>query len=116
MLSGLFDLLNGFVALLDDGYYTTTADHGNRLLIFNYDAWGWLWIFAGIALILAGLGVFVGSRGARLTGIALAALCTIGQMIFLSTFPFWSLSTMVLSVLAIYALLVVPHHLPGERV
>lgn len=116
MLSGLFNLLNGFVALLDDGYYATTVDHGNRLLIFNYDAWGWVWIFVGIAQILASLGVFVGSRGARITGIVLASACTVGQMIFLSTFPLWSLATMALSVLVIYALLAVPRHLPSERV
>lgn len=42
MLSGLFDLINGFVAILDHSYYSTTADHGSRELIFNYTAWGWI--------------------------------------------------------------------------
>ncbi|MFF0449955.1 hypothetical protein ACFYT4_26710 [Streptomyces sp. NPDC004609] len=116
ILSGLFDIINGFVALLDNGYYTTTADHGNRLLIFNYDAWGWVWILVGIAQILAGLGVFMGSRFARITGIVLAGACLVGQLIFLSTFPLWSLATMALSVLVIYGLLAVPRHVPGERV
>ncbi|MFF4233762.1 hypothetical protein [Streptomyces sp. NPDC001820] len=116
MLSGLFNIINGFVALLDDGYYSTIADHGNRLLIFNYDAWGWLWIFVGIAQLMAGLGVFVGSRAARFTGIVLAAACTVGQLMFLSTFPLWSLATIALTVLVIYALLAVPRHVPNERV
>lgn len=116
MLSGLFDIINGFVALLDNGYYATTADHGNRLLIFNYDFWGWVWIIVGIAQILAGLGVFMGSRTARITGIALAAACMVGQLIFLSTFPLWSLISMALSLLVIYGLVGVPRHLPGERI
>ncbi|MEU0391983.1 hypothetical protein ABZ208_04230 [Streptomyces sp. NPDC006208] len=116
MLSGLFDIINGFVALLDHGYYETTADHGNRLLLFNYSAWGWVWIIVGIAQILAALGVFVGSRAARITGIALAAACMVGQLIFLSAFPLWSVITMALSVLVIYGLVSVPRHLPGERV
>ncbi|WP_406476667.1 hypothetical protein [Streptomyces sp. NBC_01615] len=116
MLSGLFDIINGFVALLDDGYYSTTVDHGNRLLMFNYDAWGWVWIFVGIAQILASLGVFMGSRFARIAGIVLAGACMVGQLIFLSTFPLWSLATMALSVLVIYGLVSVPRHLPGERV
>ena len=116
MLSGLFDIINGFVALLNEGYYSTTADHGNRLLIFNYDVWGWVWIFVGIAQILVSLGVFVGSRAARITGIVLAAACMVGQLIFLSTFPLWSLATMALSALVIYGLVSVPRHLPGERV
>ncbi|GGX62711.1 hypothetical protein GCM10010515_32970 [Streptomyces fructofermentans] len=116
LVSGLFDIINGFVALLDDGYYSTTADHGNRLLIFNYDAWGWIWIFVGIAQFLTAIGVFMGSRGARLAGILLAGFCLVGQLIFLSAFPWWSLATMVLSVLVIYGLVSVPRHLPGERV
>ncbi|WP_406172005.1 hypothetical protein [Streptomyces sp. NBC_00996] len=116
MLSGLFDLINGFVALLDKGYYSTTVDHGNRLLIFNYAFWGWVWILVGIAQVLAGLGVFLGSRFARITGIVLAGACMVGQLIFLSTFPLWSLATMALSVLVIYGLVVVPRHLPGERI
>lgn len=116
MLSGLFDIINGFVALLDHGYYETTADHGNRLLIFNYAAWGWVWIIVGIAQLLAGVGVFVGSRAARITGIVLAAACMVGQLIFLSTFPLWSVITMALSVLVIYGLVAEPRHVPGARV
>ncbi|MEU9290143.1 hypothetical protein AB0D57_37220 [Streptomyces sp. NPDC048275] len=116
MLSGLFDIINGFVALLDDGYYSTTFEHGNRLLIFNYDFWGWVWIFVGIAQVLASLGVFMGSRFARISGIVLAGACMVGQLILLSAFPLWSLATMALSVLVIYGLVSVPRHLPGERV
>ncbi|AVH58680.1 hypothetical protein C4B68_26200 [Streptomyces dengpaensis] len=74
-----------------------------------------MWIFVGIAQILAALGVFMGSRAARITGIVLAAACMVGQLIFLSTFPLWSLATMALSVLVIYGLVFVPRHLPGER-
>jgi hypothetical protein len=116
LLSGLFDIITGFVALLDHGYYETTADHGNRLLMFNYSAWGWVWIFVGIAQILAALGVLVGSRGARITGIVLAAACMVGQLIFLSAFPLWSVITMALSVLVIFGLLAEPRHVPGARV
>ncbi|GAA0671714.1 hypothetical protein GCM10010193_24980 [Kitasatospora atroaurantiaca] len=116
MLSGLFDIINGFVAILNHGYYETTANHGNRLLIFNYTAWGWIWVVTGIAQILASLGVFLGVRGARITGIVLASLCLVGQLMFLSTLPFWSLATMGMSVLVIYGLVIEPRHVQGMRV
>lgn len=116
MLGGLFNIINGFVALLDDGYYETTADHGNRLLIFNYAFWGWVWIIIGVAQLLAGVGVFAGSRGARITGIVLSGLCLVGQMMFLSTFPLWSLATMALSLLVIFGLVAEPRHVRGVRV
>lgn len=116
MLSGLFDVINGFVALLDHGYYETTADHGNRLLIFDFTFWGWIWIIVGIAQILASLGVFLGTRAARLTGIVLASLCMVGQLMFLSTFPLWSVIIMAMSMLVIYGLVSLPRHVPGIRV
>jgi hypothetical protein len=116
MVSALFNLLNGFVAIFNHGYYSTVYSQGNRLLIFNYTAWGWIWVVVGIAMVLASLGVLVGSRAARLTGICLAAFCLVGQMIFLPVYPFWSLFTMLVSLLVIYGLLAEPRHVPGARV
>jgi hypothetical protein len=116
MLSGLLNIIDGFVAVLDHGYYETTANHGNRLLIFNYTAWGWMFVVLGIVQILASLGVLLGVRAARLTGIVLAALALLGQMIFLSTFPFWSLFIMAMSLLVIFGLVIEPRHVEGMRV
>ncbi|MFF4696303.1 DUF7144 family membrane protein [Streptomyces chattanoogensis] len=116
MLSGLFNIINGFVALIDHGYYATTANHGNRLLVFNFSVWGWVWIIIGVVQILASLGVFLGARAARITGIVLASLSMIGQLMFLSTFPIWSVISIAVSMLVIYGLVSVPRHLKGERV
>ncbi|WP_405874501.1 MULTISPECIES: hypothetical protein [unclassified Streptomyces] len=116
LVSALFNLLNGFVAIFNHGYYSTVYSGGNRLLIFNYTAWGWIWVAIGIVMALAGIGVLVGSRASRLTGIGLAALCLVGQMIFLPVYPFWSLFTMLVSVLVIYGLLAEPRHVHGARV
>lgn len=116
LVSALFNLLNGFVAIFNHGYYSTVYSQGNRLLILNYTAWGWIWVAVGIVMTLAGLGVLVGSRGARLTGICLAALCLVGQMIFLPVYPFWSVIVMLVSILVIYGLLAEPHHVHGARV
>ncbi|MFJ7071364.1 hypothetical protein [Streptomyces sp. NPDC098781] len=68
------------------------------------------------AQFLAGVGVLVGSRAARLTGIALASACPVGQLLFLSAFPWWSIATMALSVLVVFGLAAEPRHLPGMRV
>jgi hypothetical protein len=116
MVSALFNLLNGFVAIFNHGYYSKVYSQGNRLLILNYTAWGWIFVVLGIVMALASLGVFVGSRGARLTGICLAAFALIAQMIFLPVYPFWSVFTMLVSLLVIYGLLAEPKHVPGARV
>ncbi|MFF5310265.1 DUF7144 family membrane protein [Streptomyces massasporeus] len=83
-------------------------------LVFTYDAWGWIWITVGIAQLLAGVGVLVGSRAARLTGIVPASFCLVGQLMFLSAFPWWSVAT--LSVLVIFGPVAEPRHVPGTRV
>ncbi|MFB7757765.1 hypothetical protein ACFC18_50720 [Streptomyces sp. NPDC056121] len=116
MVSALFNLLTGFVAILNHGYYSKVYSQGNRLLILNYTAWGWIFVVIGILMALAGIGVFVGSRAARLTGVCLAAFCLVGQMIFLPVYPFWSLFTMLVSLLVIYGLLAEPRHVHGARV
>lgn len=109
LVSALFNLLNGFVAVFEPGYYS----RGDRLLIFDHTAWGWIWVAVGIVMAVAGLGVLVGFRGARRTGICLAALCLVGQMIFLPVYPFWSLIVMIVSVLVIFGLLAHPQHARG---
>ncbi|MEV6409001.1 hypothetical protein AB0M58_39775 [Streptomyces bobili] len=116
LVSALFNLLNGFVAIFNHGYYSTVYSGGNRLLIFNYTAWGWIWVVLGMVMAVVALGVLVGSRAARLTGVCLAVFCLIGQMIFLPVYPFWSLFTMMVSVLVIYGLLAEPRHVHGARV
>lgn len=60
--------------------------------------------------------MLLGVRAARLTGIVLACICVVGQMMFLPTFPYWSLVTMAVSVLVIFGLLIEPRHVPGMRV
>ncbi|MFJ8991057.1 hypothetical protein ACIRQH_11820 [Streptomyces sp. NPDC102279] len=116
LVSALFNLLNGFVAIFNPGYYSTVYSQGDRLLILNYTAWGWIWVAVGILMALAGLGVLVSFRGARRTGICLAALCLVGQMIFLPVYPFWSLIVMIVSVLVIFGLLAEPQPVRGARV
>jgi hypothetical protein len=78
------------------------------LLIFDFAAWGWIWIVLGCVRIVASLGVLVGSRWARITGIVLSCLSMLGQLMFVSAFPFWSVVCIVLSLLVIYGLLSSP--------
>ena len=53
LVSALFNLLNGFVAIFNHGYYSAVYSEGNRLLIFNYTAWGWIWVAIGLVMALA---------------------------------------------------------------
>ncbi len=41
---GVFNVMDGFVALLNSDYYLVSS---NNVLVFNFTAWGWFWIITG---------------------------------------------------------------------
>ena len=83
-LIGFFDILQGLTALTNDEYFAVA---GGDLLVFDFTAWGWFLLIWGALLILAGLGLFMGSGWARWFGVILAFLNAIAQIAFLSAYP-----------------------------
>ena len=105
LLIGIFNIIDGLTAFLRTDYYVV-AEAG--LLVFNFTAWGWIWLAVGILQGAVGIGALMGQTWARVTGIVLAGLCAIGHLAFLNAFPMWSLLVIALSVLVIYALVAPP--------
>jgi hypothetical protein len=101
VLVGVFNLVDGLVALFNDAWYDTRAED---LLAFNYAAWGWLMVLFGVVAIAAGLGVMAGQTWARVVGVIMAGLNAVAQLAFLNSSPVWSVLIIVLDVLVIYAL------------
>jgi hypothetical protein len=105
LLVGIFNFIDGLVALFRPDYYLINA---GTLLVFNFGAWGWIWLALGVLQAATGIGCLYGQMWARITGVALAALGAIGHLAFLAAFPLWSLMVIALSVLVIYGLMVPP--------
>lgn len=103
LLAGVFNVLAGFTALLRPDYYVVAA---GELLVFDFGAWGWIWLVFGGLQVVAGVGCLSGQMWARIAGIGLAGLAAIGHLAFLAAFPLWELVAIGLSVLVIYALVV----------
>lgn len=101
IIVGLFNLIDGLVALLRQDYYLVTD---RDIMVFNYTAWGWIWLIMGAVQIAVGAGILAGRMWARAAGIILAVLAAIGHVAFLRAFPIWSLITIGLCVLLVYAL------------
>jgi hypothetical protein len=59
-----------------------------------------------VLLICAGLGLFAGRLWARLAGVAVAGLSALADLVFVTTYPFWSLTVIFLDILIIYAITV----------
>jgi hypothetical protein len=101
---GLFHLMQGAVALFDNGFYHATP--GDLVIVMDYTVWGWLHIGVGVVAIAAGMGIFLGRGWARFVGVVIAGISALGSMVFLPAYPLWSTILIAVDVLVIYALLV----------
>jgi hypothetical protein len=102
MIGGLFALIQGLVAINRSQFFTE-----NAVFVFSdLNTWGWILVGLGIAGIAAGFGVFTGREWARWTGIVVASLGALGQLLFAQAYPLWSLMIMGIDFLVIYGLAV----------
>ncbi|WP_207934651.1 hypothetical protein [Actinomadura sp. KC06] len=111
LVVGAFNVIDGLVALFKDDYYLVGQ---NQILVFDYTAWGWIWLVMGIIQIGIGAGIMAGKMWARAAGVVLAVLAAIGHLAFLQAFPLWSVLTIALCVLLIYALCAPPAGATGK--
>lgn len=98
---GVFNVIDGLVALFRNDYYLVTSQD---ILVFNFTAWGWIWLLLGLVQIVVGAGIIAGHSWARMAGVAMAVLAAIGQLAFLRAFPVWSVLVIAMCVLVVYAL------------
>jgi hypothetical protein len=103
ILLGVFNLIEGLVALFNDDYYVPTAQ---GLLVFDLTGWGWIHLVTGVLAIAIGVGLFSGAMWARVCGVILVGLNAIAQLAFLSAYPLWAVIVIALDVLVIWALVV----------
>jgi hypothetical protein len=101
LLVGGFNVLEGLVALFQKGYFVVRP---SGLLVWNYTAWGWIWIGIGSLQVTGGLAVLSGRMWGRILAVALAGINALGQLAFLAAYPVWSILIIALDVIVIYAL------------
>jgi hypothetical protein len=103
ILLGLFNAIEGLVALFDNKYYVVGPQ---GLLVFDLSGWGWVHLIIGILAVIAGLALFTGALWARITAVVLATINAIAQLTFLSAFPVWATIVIALDVVVIWAVIV----------
>ncbi|MDF8262701.1 DUF7144 family membrane protein [Luteipulveratus flavus] len=98
---GLFQLLEGLSAVLDDDVYVTTRDYVYQL---DITTWGWIHVVVGLIGLLIGVFIVLGRTVALMAGIALAAVSAVTNFLFLPWYPWWSLIVIAIDVMVIWAL------------
>jgi hypothetical protein len=101
-LIGSLNLLQGFIALFDDGFFVVPRE--DDLLLVDFTAWGVIMLAWGLLLIAAGLAVVAGRGWARWFGVVVVFVNVIAQIGFLSAYPIWSAILILLNVLVLFAL------------
>jgi hypothetical protein len=104
ILLGIFQAIEGFVAIFDDGYYRVGPS--GLVVDIDYTAWGWAHLLLGLLIVASGVGVLSGNVAARTVGVVLAGISAIANLLFLEAHPVWSIIVITLDVLVIYALTV----------
>jgi len=103
VLAGMFQAVAGLTALMRDTWYVVSAE---SLLVFNYTAWGWIHLLAGIVVLLAGFSVLHGATWARVVGVVLASLSALANIAWINAYPLWSVIVITIDIIVIHALVV----------
>jgi hypothetical protein len=104
ILMGAFQIVQGLVALFDDGFYAVSS---NGLVVdVDYNTWGWLHLVIGVVGVLVGVGLLAGNLAARMAGVVIAFLSALANLAFASAYPVWSVIVIAIDVIVIYAIIV----------
>ncbi len=108
---GVFAVIDGLMAVYKSSFFV-----GNAVFVFSdLKTWGWITFGLGVLAFIAGLAVFSGREWARWTGIAIAGLAALGQLLTAQAYPLWSLLLTAIFVMAIYGLAVYGVRETAER-
>ena len=104
IMLGIFQAIEGFVAIFDDGYYLVRP---NGLVVnVDYTAWGWIHLIIGLVAIAVGIGLMTGNMVVRIVGIIIAVISAIVNLMFIAAYPVWSTIVIAVDVIVIYAIVV----------
>jgi hypothetical protein len=101
ILVGSLNVVQGLLALLDDGYFVTAAE---ELALVNYDAWGVALLLWGVVLVACGAGLYKERPWARWPAIVAVIANVIAQIGFMPSRPLLSLVLIALDLTVLYAL------------
>ncbi|MGK5111555.1 MULTISPECIES: DUF7144 family membrane protein [unclassified Geodermatophilus] len=101
-VSGLFAVMQGLTALLNDDFYQVGAS--DLIVDSDYAVWGWVHLVLGVVAMVTAWGLQRGNTVARVAGIAIAVLSILVNLAFLRAYPWWSTIVIAFDVVVIYAI------------
>jgi hypothetical protein len=100
-MTGGFNVLFGIAALLND---EVVAVGGTGVAIWDFTAWGWIMIVAGVVMMLTALGLALGLNAARWPAVGFVMLNALAQFGIVSAFPWLAVLLIGIDVVVLYQL------------
>ena len=100
IFAGLWNVIEGSIALFRSTYFTGTAVFGS--LAF----WSLVWFGVGLLTLIAGYAVIGGRGWGRWVGIVIVGLSAVVNLLTIPLYPWWSLFVVLVDILILYALAV----------
>lgn len=99
-IAATLNFIYGIAAVGNSSFYVANT----HFIVSNLDTWGWVILLIGVFQYCVALGVLVQAAWARWTGVAIAGINAVIQLVFLPAAPFLSLTIFTLDILVIYGL------------
>jgi hypothetical protein len=106
--AGVMLIVVGFLDVIDGLWALDRSDTRVDTLLYadKLGGWGWFYLILGIVLVVAGIGVFYAAQWARWTGIILASISIVANMLWIFYQPGVVLIHVILASLVVYGLVV----------
>jgi hypothetical protein len=99
IIVGLLDVVSGLWALDHNNTRSDALLYADKL-----GGWGWFYLILGIILVLAGIGVFYRAQWARWTGVVVASIAIVSNMLWVFFAPGVVIIHILLASLVVYGL------------
>jgi hypothetical protein len=100
MIVGVLNIIYGIAAIGNSSFFVNDT----KYIISNLNTWGWVTLILGVVQILAAFSIWNGNQFGRWFGILTAGLSSIGALLSIPAYPFWSLAIFAVDILIIYGL------------
>lgn len=101
LLAATLNVIYGIAAIGNSQFYVSNT----HFVISDLKTWGWVVLAFGVIQYCAALGILMQASWARWTGVAVAGINAVIQLVFLPAAPFLALSVFALDLLVIYGLI-----------
>lgn len=100
LVAGILNIVYGIAAIGESTFFVENA----AFIISGLETWGWIILIIGALELVAAFSLFAGGEFGRWFGIFIAALNSIGALLSIPAYPFWSLAIFALTIIIMYKL------------